>query len=813
MAKRRATNTPDLTEILRARDAGAPVPERWPAPDRALFAGKYREAAGLYAAAASTSPRERAKHGFSLAMEGEDDAAEELLSEENVGSHPEALAILAWVLGGTWGQRMSAGFGDSDARQRATDRRARVEALMKTALAAERPTAMVFRACFGIYGTYSSRSEEPAERARVLYPNWALPHAIVATKRRVAGEIAPVLLDDLMRTLPASRSEQVFTEAYVYAMKLGRWADATCVVDRLEGLVRQDDQTGNGNLAAIAEMRAMVFLHRARAGETDAYDAVVQQFAEFVPTASPASNGRDPTVPPKFLLEVALETRHRERVREAATMLVERAWELHGSSGDDIASWDPMITTPSMDGVLRFGVFGFTFRERTAEVEATLDGEVLTRWRILLAADAVEYLVPEQEHIDRLRGTDVEDVPWRIARSIFAAHADYEPEDPAATGALLAALAERAAGMPAPEDPRIPRTLEDLGVDIATLDHPLEVFTGALAWLAEHPGATGEALLQEWGADLAEIAGGKPVLARLASLSLSRAESAVARSMLALASQHDTPENLVASALSRYPRPETTRVRAADLSLLEAAALTALLRACELNHVRWTLSPLESTGRAFDPTRKFIGTLFTLMEKGVIAVDASTPSGVVSINERGLLSAYLSRVVWRISAHTLALQREIRDLPRRHWPQSWRDHAPVLARDLGVEELVVYLDHLLKDRDLPTPDLDKLRCVFRSQLESLAIAQCYYLAHKTALSTLEYKAQYRAGRSQLEGRVVNLLRSNGERAVELGWDTRYRRESHLPASHLWEALHDVLTGWGNAAFLQPVMSLTLEDPL
>lgn len=811
MSRPRATTPPDLAEILSARDAGMPAPERWSAADRALYAGTYGDAARLYAAASSTSPRERAKHGFCLGIEGNDDAAEELLSEENVGSHPEALAVLAWVLGGTWGRRMSAGFGSSVSAQRANDRRARVEALLMTAMAAERPTRMVFSALFEIFGNHSEKAREAAERARMLYPNWALPHAILATKRRISGEIAPAILDDLMRTLPTARCEQAFSEAYVYAMELGRWADVERVVDTLEGLVRQDEQTGGDNLAALAEMRAMLSLHRARAGEFDGYDAVERQLAEFFPTAEPIADGRDPTVVSRFLLQVSLETRQRERIKASATMLVEHAWELHGSSGEDLSSWGPMISTPSMEGVLRIGNFGFDFRDRSAEVEATLDGAVLTRWRVLLAADAALYLEPGPRDVELLRSTPVANVPRWIARVIFRAHVDHAPDDPAAAGAVLAELSERAAALPPPEDPRFPTLLEDLEVDFGGLEDPVVFFAGAYSWLCDHPAATGEALLQEWGEDLAAIDGGKEVLARLARLSLSRVESAIARSMLALASEPDMQEDPLAAALSRYPQPETTRVRAADLSLLEAATLTALLRACELDHLNWTLAPMASTGREFEPTRKFIGTLFNLMGKGVIAVDLSTPAGVVSIGENGLLRAYLARVVWRVSAHTLALQREIRDLQRGCWPQSWRDHAPVLARDLGVEELVVYLDHLLRERDLPTPDFDRLRGVFRSQLEHLAIAQCYYLAHKTALSTLEYKAQHHPGRPQLEGRVVNLLRSNGERMIELGWSTRYRRVNELPASLLWEALHDVLTGWGNAAFVEPLNNLTLDD--
>src|SRR3546814_6354036 len=89
----------------------------------------------------------------------------------------------------------------------------------------------------------------------------------------------------------------------------------------------------------------------------------------------------------------------------------------------------------------------------------------------------------------------------------------------------------------------------------------------------------------------------------------------------------------------------------------------------------------------------------------------------------GHLNAYLCRVVWLISAHTLELQRTIRDMPSQHWPETWRSHAPVLARDLGVEELAAYLEHLLADRSLPVPDMTEISEIrseeHTSELQSL----------------------------------------------------------------------------------------------
>ncbi|PNS09103.1 hypothetical protein [Solilutibacter silvestris] len=812
MSKRskRSSPPPTLNEVLSARSANSAPAAHWSEADRALLSEDYASAASSYAAAADTSPVERAKHGFCLGMQGDDDGAEALLSESNVGEHPEAQAVLAWVLGGSRGRRIR-GLGDAQTMHRMAERKARVDALFKLALSHDRPSLFVFYALFHVLGTYHEDAGPQAARARMLYPDWAWPHAIVAGKQRVSGNLDPGALEDLMRTLPSARHEDVFHEAYVHAMQLERWDDAERVIEALERLVSQDAQVGDRNLASLSEMRAMLSLHRARAGETDAYETVLDQLAAFVPAVAHVVDGRDPTVAPKFLLQVALEFGQEDRLRDAATALVARAWDTHGERYEDLDTWGPYVASPSLEGVLQFGHFGFDFTSRWREVEAQLGGAVRERWSLMLAADAVLHRDPEPDQVKLLCATPVQGLPWWISRAIFEAHAIHA-EDPIGAGAVLAELAELAAGIPPAEDDRFPAPLESLSVDVESLENPIALFTGALDWLYATPTATGQALLEQWGMDLAEVDGGKAVLSHLAALSLSRVDSAIAHEMMDLAEIADTPETRLTAALARYPQPESTRVRAEDLSLLEAATLIALLRASPLDHVRWTLAPLDISGQSFEPTHKFIGTLFGLMNKGVLAIDASTPAGVVKVEDDGRLTAYLSRVVWRISANTLALQRAIRDLPRGQWPEAWRDHATTLARDLGVEELVTYLDHLVTDRNLPTPNMDDARGLFRIQLEHLSIAQCYYLAHKTMRETLDYQARHRPGRAQLEARIINLLRGNGERAIAKGWDTRYDRIRELPPSLLWEALHDVLTRWGRTAFEEPVMTLTLEDP-
>ncbi len=804
-----------LTELLQSQQDATAVPADISAADRALLVQDYAEAMRLYAEEGEPSPMTRAKHGFSAAMSGDDARAEALLTHENVGTHPLAIAILAWVLGGRNGHRMR-GFGSASVIRGHEHRRATVSALLDVALAVEKPPQLVFVAAFELLGTYSDDSKAQAARARVLYPEWALAHALHAMSQRRNGNFESNLLDDLMRTLPSASREEVFREAYIYALKLERWDDAERVVNMLDVLVQADPPSSTSTLAALAEMHAMVALHRARAGETEAYETILVMLEPFAAASAWFKDGSNPLNVPRFLLDAALETRNDANVRDAARELVERAWATGELPSEGLESWSPDLSTPSLEGVLRFGHFGFAFAESWRRVELMLDHQLAARWRLLLAADAVLADRADVPEAQIMREAELAQSPFWALRAAFQVFA-ADPTDFARAGEVLAMISEVDDAQSIPTDDAPFDLLDTIPLDMHGSEQVVEMIEGALMWLQRTPKATGRGLLRGW-AQCGIDNGGAKVVAQIAQLSLSRGESEVARSALLRTQEADeeaeaaalTPQIALERRLAEYPDPAQTLVSPEQLTLLEAAALIALLRASPLDHVRWTLTPLRDLPQKFEPTRKFISVLFDLMQKGVIAVDASTPQAAIWL-EDGKITAYLDQVVWRVSTHTLELQRGVRDLPRRDWPASWRSHAPVLARDLGVEELVMYQEHLLLQRDLPVPEGEEVRSIYRVQLERLSIAQCYYLTHKTMRETLDYQARYRPGQKQLQARTLNLLRGNGEKAAENGWDTRFDRVRDLPPSLLHEALHDVLTRWGTRAFEEPVMLLALDD--
>jgi len=268
------------------------------------------------------------------------------------------------------------------------------------------------------------------------------------------------------------------------------------------------------------------------------------------------------------------------------------------------------------------------------------------------------------------------------------------------------------------------------------------------------------------------------------------------------------PEDPVDRELSQFPAVGSLQCTPDDLTLAEAVVLIALLRSGEIDHVSWTLPPLQKASVPFESRKRLVGTLFSLASKGLIGFDASTPRGAFDMKD-GALSVYLHQVVWKVAPSTLQLEREIRQLPREEWPQAWTATARRLAIDLGTDDVIAYFQHRLEEVGLPAPRENEVREIVSVQLERLSIANVYYLAHKSARSTLEHKAKYNPGEAQLMGRARNLLKENGERMQAEGWDTAFRRNKNAPpASLVYEALIDVLTGWGERAFNQPIDGLS-----
>ena len=262
--------------------------------------------------------------------------------------------------------------------------------------------------------------------------------------------------------------------------------------------------------------------------------------------------------------------------------------------------------------------------------------------------------------------------------------------------------------------------------------------------------------------------------------------------------------------LGTFPALRNATIAPGELSLLESACLLALLRAGDLDHSTLILAPFASSAVPFEPTNRFRATLLGLATKGVIEIADSTPLEAFTARD-GELRYYLDRVRWRIGSLTLALQHEIRDLTPAKWPAHWTAHAEVLSRDLATEECVAYMEYLAEQRNLTPPEQADARAVFRELLEHCSVGQCWYYIYSGVQSANDYRTKYPVSQDKVTAMMLKRARERGEIAIAKGWATSYSRIRALPRSHLSAALHDVLTGWSERAFEEPIRALAHPD--
>lgn len=794
-----------LEQLIQCLVEESPTPDGMSAGDQLLVARKFGEAFDAYGSEART-PDLNAKRGFCAAMQRDYQTAETLLTTENVGTHSVALSTLALVMAGEYGERIR-GFKDTmQVQEEMKAREAVVNDLMKRALSCPVPSLMAYSTAFRIQPRGRGLAEIAA-RARNDYPRWSWAHGTYARELRELEGVSASVLDDMLGVLGSATHESLFNEGYVYALSLQRFDDAERVIQRLEEVIGEDGPPKASMALELSFMRATVVLCKARASNASALNGLTTLFEPFKAVLEMSENVVYRITASRFMLQAAIDAGDERSVAETARELVDALWAGSGIEGIDLNCWCSTLWSRRLDEVFQVSwEFGTDFEEVIQWVDRLLDGEAKRRWKLFVAAHGVNRSDEPSDHVAVLRGEGGEWGPAWLGLAVYQAQVLHDPVDLAGGGATLAALCERAAMAVRPSNMMEIGHIRGMDCNPSESEGMLEIFRGALEWLKASPKRTGRGLLEAWGSCLANREGAD-LLAEIAALSISRGEVEVGGSYLATARKH-LPQTLE-SVLAAYPDPAVTRVKAGDLTLLEAAALIALLRASEPDHVRWTIRPLSESSVPFEPTNKFIGAMFDLMAKGVIGVDRSTREGRIQLKD-GKLLAYLKDIVWRISANTLALQREIREMKPEAWPESWTNHVQALAIDLGAEELIVYLEFLFEEVRLPVPDREDLRGIFRRQLERLSISQCYYLVHKTRKSVLEYQAKYGAGVRQLESRTIKLLRDNGDRAAADGWSTGYNRVSDLPASMLFEALHDVITGWGDGAFRKPLTQLRIE---
>lgn len=769
-----------LESLLTAQHAGIAIASADPG-DQALAAGRYSEAVRAYSSRIQPSKHCRAKHGYALARSGCLSKATDLLTTSNVGSHPTAKAALAWSL--------YYGTDNPD------ERRSRIgpcKTLLKDIAESEKLSEYAYSVLLNLwfYVSFGGRPTAIAERAANDFPKSGELVAILARERRISGNFEPATAP-LLRGVIDQPLADVLAEAYQWGIQTGDWGLAIDALKRVTAASADAAQHLDIDL-----LTAYIFFHQARTGDSDAARrgwSLLEPWllGEGNTCVRPIDAARVATC-------LATQTNESENIRLAANQFIDLVYDGGAGSGHLYDLLFVSVELGGYDDVLRVEL-ALPLFDNPNVVATCLDTGYRIMWELLAACVAVTNGTDSDTDLSTIRSSGPLFGPACELSTIFGALADEEPIDAWALGTLLARFAVAAE---ADSEGSLRRHLGYLTPSLSDMDTPIirEIFESAFEQMDERDVGTGEAVITVWGELLQRTA--PDILIQFGQ-----------RYQQQTGNEPDLPDP-VASALAGFPTLDEGPTDPGDISLMHAAALIAIMRA-EIDHTSWTMGPLEDLAAPFEPEasglrRQFITVLFELAREGVIGFSKKTPTGVLSVKE-GRLYAHLDKVIWSFSARTLKLHRAIRDLPRARWPDSWRQSVAILSRDVAAQELMVYFLYLCGQRQLPPPEDQEVLPLLRHLLESRSLAHGYYLVAKTVREAVDYQAKYRAGQRQIITRLHKLLRGNIDRSMENGWDTRYRRDRDIQVSLLFQALHDVLTGWGSRAFDEPVFSLALPD--
>lgn len=848
-AKQQGDTAPTLAQCLDAfyGAAGSTVPSAADAEeargDAFLLDGDFEAAADAYAAARE-SARVRAKRGWCLGAAGQWKAATELLTPRNCGPHPAGHAMCARVL---W---RSAGFS-----QRAAVRE-RVRKQLDLALAGDAPPRLAFLVKREFAPGWRKPAEELvfARRACELYADATLLQWLVQLEL-VTGCPSKETLE---RALCSVCGEAQGTD--VGALAESCWQTAAVLgqiqaLSRIYGWVAESGADPDWLRLLSMEVR----VHRVDAGAEPAVELLAAFASEVLPALG-AWKG-DPSDPHRYQvalvlwLAVAVRAGDADQIPAAAQACITLAWH----DAFDAPSWRLWVPVwplqhewdlrlDRFDAVIRAALPAADARRwqalemlsSEADMDAVLEKLEATELPVWVQPDAYAALLAAGE---LARAADLLVAAWQEDRTLDEEGDEAQTLDRPHAIALVAAVVERLAALPAGHVEAVTRDADGL---LAALAHAkayieLEQFAAGLRAY----GAAGSDLDFYQALALLEVDRpdeAVPLYRRLIesnadytsaywnlSLALEKlGDRDGAVQLLAAAERQATidgaserwPQTLevVRKAVARLERGvaiERARAELAtlrteplpltELSLVEAVALLALNRACEVDRADpWCYLPYGRDDYPFEPQPGWGDSVLTgLARKGVIAVAAATPAEAWLVHE-DQVRLVAARTAWQASPATPDLLRQIRECTPPHWPARWHAELPGLWRDLAVDECEAYLEQLCQERDIDPPPPAEIRPLLRTWLEQHPQGQVWYYLTRGAESASDYRAKYRASRRAVTTRVLNVATQFEAKAREQGWDTAYRSTGFV-RSHLVLVLHEVLRGCRAAdAFLQPI---------
>ncbi|MGX9221922.1 hypothetical protein ACWV27_26540 (plasmid) [Massilia varians] len=295
-----------------------------------------------------------------------------------------------------------------------------------------------------------------------------------------------------------------------------------------------------------------------------------------------------------------------------------------------------------------------------------------------------------------------------------------------------------------------------------------------------------------------------------ACLALRPPHSAARANQLLLVAPDERASLIIGHALDSFAQSKPPAM-IADLPLIDAVYLLALLRACGGTEDSLVLPPFGQSERPFAPTQELLQPLFALLRAGLVRISRQTPASAFTIEEApARVTAFaLHQLYWELPESTLVLLRELEQARQsRDWPTSWRRQAPELAFEVARHECLAYLRFCAEDRRLPVSSGEKTMQMIDEALATYSVSQAYSFIWHGAAAAADFRKDKGVTALYAGNSIVGNCQRRIEEAREKKWAvTGYKRPPQVRRSHVSVALFDAMLRLGDRAFHAPLSQL------
>jgi ribosomal protein S10 len=252
-----------------------------------------------------------------------------------------------------------------------------------------------------------------------------------------------------------------------------------------------------------------------------------------------------------------------------------------------------------------------------------------------------------------------------------------------------------------------------------------------------------------------------------------------------------------------------------DLTIRQAVFLYALIRHSG-NEDLTGLSEFNSKKpEPFSPNKDFdFKILKELYHQRLILVDPSSNLDYISITEDNSFQFYIDRVKWYlpIADKYNNLNQFISDLDNTITSMDYidtsYDEVVELCKELGLEESISYLQHILNEHQLDFTPGEKTMLVLEKALENYSVAQIYNFIWYAGKNAAAYYMRSHISKKQAANSMVGIIERHIEKVEANNWDVKsYKRMFDMPQSQVSRVLFNLLLHTDDDGFNKKIMDL------